>query len=510
MFCKSLNGKCRFKVLIALSSLMVILFITASIVNATETSDATKQPPRVHAVSNLGHEFCFYADGSFHGQYLTGQPVAMSWGALYNFDYSNTNMLILLGCDSRLKYLPRDIRVIRKFLKDGGGVVLFGNGGDNPQNKLATLLGCSFKGIAQKPFKAVSDEITGDIQNDLDWGTTDWMELQSGQYWQVLIVDADNKPILARKKVGKGTLLAAARGLAGSRPDGKDNINAEWWKPLLEKTAQGKKVDPAKSFHSRGLLQLEYMEELGSIKLYYSEYLKPYAQVMADIYKRTKPVMRERMGVPLSDGMASVIGLLATGGGGFSSGEMLGLGVFWDGFPEREEGMIEFITHETVHSWVLPFSEIWNEPIATYVGNLVMVDMGYEEEGMRRINSVIDSAKKIDPTMKLYDLSGKSLKDIKPLTGDRMLEMHWGKTFWIFEELRKENPDILADYFIAKRKLAQPGIISKYDANATVAVVSVAMGKDMFGWFREHGFDVNAEKSEIKVDLNTTASADMK
>ena len=53
-------------------------------------------------------------------------------------------------------------------------------------------------------------------------------------------------------------------------------------------------------------------------------------------------------------------------------------------------------------------------------------------------------------------------------------------------------------------------MIKKYDTNATVAVVSVAMGKDMFGWFREYGFDVNAEKSEIKVDLNTTASADMK
>ena len=39
--------------------------------------------------------------------------------------------------------------------------------------------------------------------------------------------------------------------------------------------------------------------------------------------------------------------------------------------------MIEFITHESVHSWVLPFPEVWNEPIATYVGNLVMIDMGH-------------------------------------------------------------------------------------------------------------------------------------
>jgi hypothetical protein len=79
--------------------------------------------------------------------------------------------------------------------------------------------------------------------------------------------------------------------------------------------------------------------------------------------------------------------------------------------------------------------------------------------------------------------------------------MHWGKTFWIFEQLRKENPDVLADYFRAKRKLAIPGQLKKYDTNATVAVMSVAMGRDMFPWFREHGFDVNRKDSPIKLDL---------
>lgn len=450
--------------------------------------------PRVHAVSDIGHQFSFYADGRFHTQYLPGQPRAMSWGALYNYDFSNANMLILLGCEGKLKYLPKDVETIGKFLRAGGGVVLFGHGGENPQNRLAGRLGCSFKGNAKKPLKAVSGEIAGEIK-----GGGQWIEFKAGQKWEVLIADADGKAFLARRKVGKGTLVVGARGLAGSRPDAKDNINAEWWKPLLVKTAAGKKVDAKKRFGSRGLEQLEYAEKLGSIDLRYSEYLKPYAEAMADIYTRTKPKMRERMGVDLSDGMAGGIGLLATGGGGFSSGRMLGLAVFWGGFPEREDGMIEFITHETVHSWVLPFAEIWNEPIATYVGDLVMCDMGYEEEGMRRIKACIERASKIDPTMKLYDISGKSMVEgVEPLAGDPANNMHWGKTFWIFEELAKENPDVLADYFIAKRKLARPGVVKKYDANATVAVMSVAMGRDMFGWFREHGFDVDAGESEIE------------
>ncbi len=488
------NAAMRFFVMSVGLSLSIFPSLAGSTATAAETTDAAKKPPRIHAVSHLGHQFSFYADGRFHQQYLPGQPAATNWGEIYNYDFSNANMLILLGCEPQLRYLPRDLTAIKALLQDGGGVVLFGHDGENPQNKLVAMFGCRFKGDAKKPFKAVSDEITGTIE-----GHGQWMEFEQSQTWEVLIADADNKPILARRKAGKGTLLVSARGLAGSQPDAKDNINAAWWIPLLEKAVQGKSVDPGKPFQSRGLGQLEYAEELGSITLRYSEYLKPYASAMADIYKRTKPVMQERLGVPLSDGMASEIGLLATGGGGFSSGRRLGLAVFWGGFPEREDGMIEFITHETVHSWVLPFAEIWNEPIATYIGDLVMADMGYEDEGMRRIKSQIDSAKRIDPTMKRYDLSGKSMeKDVEPLTGGQANTMHWGKTFWIFEELRKENPDFVADYFIAKRKLAKPGEIKNYDANATVAVVSAAMDKDMFGWFREHGFDVDREKSDIQ------------
>lgn len=462
-----------------------------------KADDGTKTPEqniRVHAVSDIGHEFTFYADGRFHRQYLPGRPMAMSWGGLYHYDFSNANLLILLGCDPHLNYVPRDIAAIKTFLSAGGGVVLLGASRNKQQNRLARHFGCSFQGPALKPFKGQWAGRIKEIQ-----GRADWMQLNRPADWDVLATDAKGKAILARRKTGRGTLLVGARGLAGSRPDASDNINAQWWTPLLVATAAGKKVDPAKPFRSRGIGDLEYTEKLGSIKLSYSGYLKPYAKAMADIYQRTKPYIHKRMGVPLSKGMASHIGLLATGGGGFSSGRTLGLAVFWGGFPEREEGMIEFITHETVHSWVLPFAEIWNEPIATYVGDLVMMDMGYKKEGARRIKQTIERARRIDPTMKRYDLQGKSLSNAPPLTGGRANDMHWGKTFWIFQELHRENPDFLADYFKAKRRLARPGKLRKYNADATVAVVSIAMGRDMFGWFREHGFDVDRSRSPFKL-----------
>jgi hypothetical protein len=159
--------------------------------------------------------------------------------------------------------------------------------------------------------------------------------------------------------------------------------------------------------------------------------------------------------------------------------------------------MIEFITHESVHSWELPFPEIWNEPLATYVGNLVMIDMGYAAEANRRIAETVASARRHDPDMKLYDLEGRAAPGAAKLEGGALRDIHWGKTFWIWEQLRAEKPDAVARYFQAKRRLALPGKITKYGPDNTVAVLSAAMGRDLFPWFREHGFDVDRARAEI-------------
>ena len=448
--------------------------------------------PTVHAVVDLGHEFSFYADGRFQRQYLSGQGGATSWGALSHYDFANANLLVLLACDDHLAYTPEDRTTIQGLLDSGGGVVLLGSRGDKGQSALAAAYGCEFAGPARKPLKAAAAPVSGEIE-----GGGETLKLAEPKDWEGLVADQAGAPVLARKKIGKGILLVGARGLAGSRPDARDNINAAWWTPLLESAAAGKAIDPAKPLRSRGLGDLEHTEQIGRLTLHYSDYLKPYAARMAAIYQRCVPVIEKRMGVPLSEGMASHIGLLATGGGGFSSGQMLGLAVFWGGFPDREDSMIEFVTHESTHSWVLPYPEIWNEPIATYVGDLVMADMGFPEEGLRRINATIERARKIDPTFKAYDLDGKSANGAPELKGGQANDIHWGKSFWVFEELRKQDPDFLSRYFQAKRRLLKAGSIPRYDASTTVAVLGKALGRDLFPWFKEHGFAVEAARSAL-------------
>lgn len=482
----------------------MISILTAELLVPERVGVAEEQPV-IHAVADLGHEFAFYTDGRFHRQYLPDQPVAMNWDALYNFDFSNANLLVLLGCDHRLQYVREDIDTITRFLQDGGGVLLLGSREAKPQHDLARHFGCTFGAPAALPLVAAAPPVTGEI---IGGGST--LSFQDEGAWQVLVADAAGRPMLARRSVGDGTLVVGARGLAGQNPDASDDINAAWWRPLLAQMAAGKQVDPAAVFQSRGPTEVEHTEDLGVILLRYSDYLEPYAKSMADIFLRCRPVIENRMGVPLSEGMASEVVLLATGGGGFSSGRMLGLAVFWGGFPDREDSMIEFITHETVHSWVLPFPEIWNEPIATYVGNLVMIDMGHTEEAERRIRDTIARASRLDPTMTLYDLDGHRTvgedtdgEERRPsLTPDEANDIHWGKSYWVFEQLRKDNPRFLADYFQTKRRLARPDRISQYDLHTTVAVLSIALHRNLFPWFNQYGMPADPALSEVPVNLD--------
>ena len=105
----------------------------------------------------------------------------------------------------------------------------------NPRTHWPASLGARLERRPRKPLKAACDLITGEIE-----GGGDKLKLYEPKLWRVLVVDAQNGPVLASRSVGKGTLLVGARGLAGQNPNAKDNINASWWQPLLVELASGK------------------------------------------------------------------------------------------------------------------------------------------------------------------------------------------------------------------------------------------------------------------------------
>ena len=283
-------------------------------------------------------------------------------------------------------------------------------------------------------------------------------------------------------------IIVASRALCGHRPDASDPINADWWKPLLVELSAGKPVDPK---HRPKNQSPENEMQRDRLPIQYSDYMKPYADAIYGVYDKCFPVIEKVMGVPPSKGMLTKLILLPTGGGGFSSGSAIGLAAWWGDFPEKKYGMVELISHESTHSWVHPFTEpMWNEGIATYVGILVGMEMGLEKDAAATLEGWIKGAKRYDPEMTKYDLAGG--KDVPH-------SVRMAKPMWIFEQLRKEKPDIVARYFQTKRKLATRDSIKKYTAHDSVAVLSIAMGKDLFDWFQSLGITVDRDKAQIKM-----------
>jgi len=452
----------------------------------------TTQPDRIHCVTDISHEFSFYFDGRFGRNYVVPNGIDVrNWGTLHKYDFSNVNLLILQSSASPCPYLPEDIKAVRKFLTEGGGVVVLGDYSlfrrekQYRLNALVKRFGAEFVNeSAQKPLRGYSIL----EREEIDSYSPKTIRLEKSVDWEILVKGAKGRVVMAKRRVGKGQLVVASRSLSGHKPDASDPINDSWWKPLLKRITANKPIDPKR----RPRHQMpENRTERERLPIQYSDYMKSHADAIYAVYDQCFPVIQEVMGVPPSEGMLTKLILLPTGGGGFSSGSSIGLAAWWGNFPEKKYGMVELISHESTHSWVHPFTEpMWNEGIATYVGILVGRRMGLAEDADSTLAGWIRGARRHDKDMAKYDLAnGRDVPHV----------VRMAKPMWIFEQLRKEKPDIVARYFQTKRKLATPDKIKKYTADDSVAVLSIAMGRDLFGWFQSLGITVDRSKAQIEI-----------
>ncbi|HEY0868640.1 MAG TPA: hypothetical protein VGE01_14745 [Fimbriimonas sp.] len=446
--------------------------------------------PRIHSISDISQEFTFYMDGRFHRQYIGDAGVdARNWGTLWKLDLKDTNLLVLSGGDHRVPYHDRSVEHVVRFVREGGGLLLMADAppeGEAPLTKVSKAFGASFSGVRAEgqPFGVGSP---GGQAIELRKGGT----LEIAAPWQPIVKDASGRVLMARRAFGKGNVLMSVRGLFGSNPDASDAINRDWIAPLLREIAAGKEVDEARPPKDQFA---ELSRQIGPLTLEYTEGTLPFASAIAKEYEVVRGHLEEITGVKPSPGMITKLLLLPTGGGGFSSGERIGIAAWWGDYPKNRYPMIELIGHEAGHSWVLPHPEpVWNEPIATYLGIQVGKRMGMPE-AQRTLDDQIERGRKHDPNMDKVDIG-------KP---GAPRDAVWGKTYWIFEQLEKTHgPGVIGKYFQAKRRLVPAGRPG-YSLDDSVAVLSAGVGTDLFPWFRSLGIDVDRSRTSIGRDAGTT------
>jgi len=479
-------------------SLLFLLIFSLAFLNA----DAGKSPPKIHALVDIAHEFTFYFDGRFENAYLKpiGGVDARCWSVLSAAYLSNINLLVIPQGNTPCPYTADDLKAVLKFVReDGGGLLMIGNYGifkgekDFKLNQLANRFGIEF--VKDKPkgkLRILPNEIikeASEVQGQAS-GILQWRE---GLPWRRLVVDEEGRAVVAVREFGKGRVCAIhGSGLLSDKPKDGEAINAKWLCPLLQWLSANKEIDPTKPPEGTSPEKEKVVE--GGLKVQYSAYLESYADEIVKLYFKVAEQLREIMGVPLAEGMNTTLILLPTGGGGFSSGVALGIGVWWGGFPENPYAMIELIGHEATHSWVLPFPEpMWNEGIATYMGIEVGKRLGYVKEAEESRKGWASACEKIDPNYNKIDISQPEQPGLH--------EVYMAKPMWIWDRLReKYGDDIIARYFQTKRKLIKEGKLKSYTADDCVAVLSIAAGEDLFDWFNSLGIKVSRERASIKFE----------
>ena len=464
------------------AALLLPLLLLLAAAEPTASAAAEPAAPVVHSVCDISHEFTFHLDGRFHRQYLAehGRD-ARNWGSLERLDLSNVNLLVLVGGDPRLPYSAAAIEHVAAFVDSGGTVLLMADGGDPmpPGAAVAARFGARLRPeTARLPLRGAG-EVAG---RDVVFRRGSVLEVPAD--WTPLVLDADDRPVLAAGRVVDGHVLVGSRGLFGHRPDASDPVNAEWVTPMLVSRAEQRPIDPSRPHRSTFV---DRTRQAGPITLEFHDGTEPFADAVHGVYEEVRPHLRAVMGVEPAPGMISSMLILPTGGGGFSSGARIAIGAWWGDFPAKRYPMVELVCHEAVHSWVLPHPEpLWNEPIATYVGAVVGRRLGHPEAD-EEIARTIERARRHDAGLDAAD----------PAAAGAPRDLVWGKSYFVFEELeRLHGPGALARYFRTKRAVV-PADRPRYTLDDCVAVWSRAVGSDLFPWFRALGFDVRAERTDL-------------
>ena len=468
--------------------LLPLLLMPSVSALVADTQDLATPPP-VNSVCDISQEFTFYLDGRFARQYLAGRGTdARNWGSLAKLDLSNTNLLVLGAGNRRIPYAEEALDHIEQFLQGGGAVLLMADGAKEmpPGADLAERFGAELttrqadRELGHTPAWAELVRPDSPVDFTFRGGTV----LDLGRDWEPLLRDERERPVLALRPVGAGHLLLGSRGLFGQNPDASDPINAEWVTPLLLSLTAHKTVDPKRPHRSTWA---EHEEAVGPLTLEYHDGTAPFARAIADEYVAVRPHLVALTGVEPAPGMIKRLLILPTGGGGFSSGERIAIGAWWGNYPENRYPMIELISHEAGHSWVLPYAEpLWNEPIATYLGIQVGERLGMPE-AQQTLDRQLAAGRRHDPDYASAD----------PLAAGAPRDLIWGKSYVVFEELeRLHGPGALAKYFRTKRAVLAPGRAG-YSFDDCVAVWSLAVGEDLFPWFRGLGFGVDRARTDL-------------
>jgi len=472
-----------------------------------------QRAPRVIIDGSLEFTFLWSTDwweGTLAKSYL--QPMGFEYtlsqetldSTVFNYD-----VLVIEQTTVNIQVSKPLGRLIQGYVNHGGGLLLVGKGwawqniaphSPNeayPVDYIASFFGIQFTtATAAKPYTVLPHEITTGV-SDFDNGTSaaGILLLPSGA--EVLVKDGQGRPILGALRYGNGRVVALAENdcLAPQLPGTPRNVlllqNAlSWLKAGMAAQNTGMAI-PYRIYPERSLT-------LGGATLLYAASLGTRAQFLLTRFPTVYGALRGLMGTELTRLIRVVA--LASGGGGYSGGNEIGVGVLASDYYT-----LAVLAHELTHSWVLPgYEELWmGEGWASLAAIRVTTGMGYESNARAERASFDGSFRQVDPTGTQLDLSTSS-HAYEP--GYPPGPAYMGKCMWVIETLENQfRKDLMKRYVRLKRKYLTEGTTMFTDR--TVYFLSLAAGYDLYAYFQRIGTTALVPKSVLPVVYLTSPEA---
>lgn len=470
---------------------ILLVFVFFSLLSALQIAGAGQ----INAVIDISHYYLDSSKDTFPFHYLRGHKAKPNWGTLYNCDLSNVNLLVFIDCHPLVPYSDREITFAQNFAKNGGTVLILGRSGKNPQNDLARKFGARFAGEAKTPFFPTTflPEYTRIIGRNASF-----IKLEDDSSWEILVIDKKNAPLFVRKKIGNGWLIVGATELISKD---KTPTNASWLTPLLEEACMQKSVDPFLPIGNRDITDMGNFKTLDNIDYHYPDHFADIFKSLSTLHRKCKTAADMVIPVEAYEKEPHYIISLTSSATVCWVGEyLIATGAFWDGYPKNDFRMTEQLINRMMRPRLLPHREVLRDPLVSYATLQAMSTIGHKRYAVDEIAKMIQKARRFGKRMDDYDLTSNPRETYGPQ--DTMeYYLHTGKSYAIFEELRKMDSQFLAKYVQMKRKVVSEQEYTEYGLSDMVAVMSKALKRNLFPLFKKYGQNVSTDKVNIKITL---------
>jgi len=395
------------------------------------------------------------------------------------------NVVIAFQADPKAqRYLPEEIAALKKFVSEGGGLILLGS---SVRDK-ATL--------AKWPLNKLAGEFGAEFTSESDVLDTARMAVVStSEEWQAISKGEAGKAVIAGRRYGEGRVLIVGsasyfEGFKGQsrRTDANDALAA-----LIKRATEGSEpVGGTKRLPTEaaggGPIYPESSKGIGNVVVYYA---KNQNADLLECVEKDMPLIKSHvegwLPSPPSEEPMNLI-LSAGGGGGWAVNAYLPKEVGIISLTKR--GALSVFAHELAHTMSGPVNDRGKT-----AGNWAQGNQGESHAGwFQGKAAALATGKRIShQPNKLFDFDKDATQLDLALPSEQMREKwgkgkEWTKVWWVWQKLDdRYGPTWYPRWRWVQytRWQDEPGKRLRW--NDVVEDMSIAVGEDLFPFFRKIG-----------------------